>query len=270
MPRRSASKLSLVSRVSPCAPHSQLPKCESVVVVVVVAAPESVMMIIIMMLMMGTRWRALPPLLLLCLLCACSFSCPGAHGFHSAELPVLRVGEERKRESLAFFDGSSCEYEVQGLQEGKWYEIKISYPSCIPASFDIRFSQHSSDYRRREGRKLLNIEKTIFYVTEDFSQQEKTAEPWGRVNVEVHPAGVISKHLSSDHPSIIFNILCEEVIFGIPKQAWWVGCLAALVICSAFYISARLPATLVPANARVAKDLKEVPAAMIASSCKLC
>ena len=41
----------------------------------------------------------------------------------------------------------------------------------IPASFDIRFSQHSSDYRRREGRKLLNIEKTIFYVTEDFSQQ---------------------------------------------------------------------------------------------------
>jgi hypothetical protein len=51
--------------------------------------------------------------------------------------------------------------------------------------------------------------------------------------------------------------VCEEVVLGIPKQAWWVGFLAALVICSAFYISARLPPTLVPANSRVAKDLKE-------------
>jgi len=51
--------------------------------------------------------------------------------YYSSELPVLKVGEERRGESLAFFDGSSCEYEVQGLQNRKWYEIKISYPASV-------------------------------------------------------------------------------------------------------------------------------------------
>lgn len=71
------------------------------------------------------------------LLQSISFGCEGLGHWvscaidSSAALPVLRVGEERKRESLAFFDGSSCEYEVQGLQERRWYEIKISYPACV-------------------------------------------------------------------------------------------------------------------------------------------
>lgn len=51
--------------------------------------------------------------------------------YYSFKLPVLIVGEERRRESLAYFDGSSREYEVQGLQNGKWYEIKISYPASV-------------------------------------------------------------------------------------------------------------------------------------------
>lgn len=50
---------------------------------------------------------------------------------HSSDVPVLRVGEEKKGESLSFYDGSSREYEVRGLQDRKWYEIKISYPASV-------------------------------------------------------------------------------------------------------------------------------------------
>jgi len=51
--------------------------------------------------------------------------------------------------------------------------------------------------------------------------------------------------------------VCEEVLLGIPRQAWWVGFLAVCVICSAFYISGRLPETLVPAKLRAVKHPRE-------------
>lgn len=35
--------------------------------------------------------------------------------YYSFKLLVLIVGEERRWESFVYFDGSSCEYEVQGL-----------------------------------------------------------------------------------------------------------------------------------------------------------
>ena len=56
---------------------------------------------------------------------------------------------------------------------------------------------------------------------------------------------------------VIFTIgfaVCEEVVWGIPKQAFWVGFLSLLVFFVAFYTSYKLPATLVPANSRGSKD----------------
>lgn len=57
------------------------------------------------------------------------------------EMPLLRVGEEMKREKLSFRDGSSREYEVHGLRERQWYEIKISYPASV-----CLCSLHKSSY----------------------------------------------------------------------------------------------------------------------------
>jgi len=142
----------------------------------------------------------------------------------------------------------------------RWEQLRIwssglAKWQVIPASFDISFLQHRLQYRRNARRRLLNIEKTVFYIAGIYSQQDPG--PLGRVLVEVHPAGVISKHHASDHAFIIYNILCEEVLLGIPRQAWWVGFLAVCVICSAFYISGRLPETLVPAKLRAVKHPRE-------------
>lgn len=198
----------------------------------------------------GLRRRGL----LLCsiwllLVCVSCLGC-GAHGLGSSDVPVLRVGEEKKGESLSFYDGSSREYEVRGLQDRKWYEIKISYPASIPASFEISLVHKSSPDMPRSGRRLLNTEKMMFYVTKDFPQQAATAEYWKRVIVVVHPAAVLSKQHTSNQPFILYNIMCEEVIMGIPKQAWWVGFLAVLVVCFAYSVSTMLPATLIPIKSR--------------------
>lgn len=159
-------------------------------------------------------------------------------------MPVLKVGEERRFERLPYIDGSSCEYEIEGLQIGKWYEVKISYPASIPADFDITFTQHWR--RAAHGRKLLNAEKTTFYI--DRMSPPQDSEPLGHVRVVVHPTGVRSIYHPKDHEFMIYNILCEEVVLGLPKQAWWVGCLAVLMVCAAIYISGKIPPSIAPAE----------------------
>ena len=50
-----------------------------------------------------------------------------------------------KWERLSLVDGSSREYRVLGLQERKWYEIKISYPAsvCLFSLFHISYLECS-------------------------------------------------------------------------------------------------------------------------------
>ncbi|KAH6555778.1 hypothetical protein KP509_1Z009800 [Ceratopteris richardii] len=51
-----------------------------------------------------------------------------------------------------------------------------------------------------------------------------------RVMVAVEPTGVIALPHTKDHEFAIFNILCEEVKFGISLQAWWIAFLGVIAV----------------------------------------
>ncbi|XP_027081362.1 uncharacterized protein [Coffea arabica] len=78
-----------------------------------------------------------------------------------ANTKVLHVGKELLKETLPLQSGS-CLYQLQGLRSNMWYEVKISYPASIPASFSLQLKNASSDPELNFGRKLLNTEKLIF------------------------------------------------------------------------------------------------------------
>lgn len=200
-------------------------------------------------------------LLLLCaLFLGCSFDESFGLEFNNRNRPdllTLRVGEEVKKEKLALQEGSSYEYEVRGLQLSKWYEIKISYPASIPGRFDITLVRESMTNLRGSARKLLNTEKLMFRVDNSFPKQMRAGTYYARVIVTVHPEGILSKYQLSDQPFIIYNILCEEVMLGIPKQAWWVGFLATFVLCVCLFVSSRLPPSLLAPKSFNTKSVKE-------------
>ncbi|EOY29831.1 Uncharacterized protein TCM_037238 isoform 2 [Theobroma cacao] len=74
---------------------------------------------------------------------------------------VLNVGEELKKETLPLRMGSRV-YRLQGLKSLTWYEVKISYPASIPASFSLQLKKGNSDSGLKRNRRLLNTEKLIF------------------------------------------------------------------------------------------------------------
>ncbi|KAK9077679.1 hypothetical protein SSX86_006016 [Deinandra increscens subsp. villosa] len=74
---------------------------------------------------------------------------------------VLNVGEELRKETIPLQSGSRI-YQLQGLRPSTWYEVKISYPASIPASFSLQLKRGDSDLLLKHHRKLLNTEKLIF------------------------------------------------------------------------------------------------------------
>ncbi|XP_054797426.1 uncharacterized protein LOC129302505 [Prosopis cineraria] len=152
------------------------------------------------------------------------------------ENKILRVGEELWRESLPLNGGSRL-YELGDLKPQTWYEVKISYPASIPAGFSIQLDK---DMVRNNNRRLLNTEKLIFKTE---SNLDKT-----RVLVTVEPEGFVAMPHVPDRPSIIFNIVCDELLLGMPHQAWWVVVLAILCLGIAFFIPSFHPPCLLPEN----------------------
>ncbi|GAB4827266.1 hypothetical protein Ancab_034153 [Ancistrocladus abbreviatus] len=53
-------------------------------------------------------------------------------------------------------------YKLQGLKPYTWYEVKISYPASILASFTLLLKRGDLDLELNRHRKLLNTEKLIF------------------------------------------------------------------------------------------------------------
>ncbi|TYI71955.1 hypothetical protein E1A91_D07G025600v1 [Gossypium mustelinum] len=74
---------------------------------------------------------------------------------------VLNVGEELKAETLPLKLGSRV-YKLQGLKSLTWYEVKISYPASIPASFSLQLKKGDLESGLNRNRRLLNTEKLIF------------------------------------------------------------------------------------------------------------
>ncbi|XP_047092839.1 uncharacterized protein LOC124704611 [Lolium rigidum] len=132
----------------------------------------------------------------------------------------LRVGDELLAEAMPLRHGRRL-YRLAGLRPHAFYEVKISYPASIPSSFSIRLVNEPDavEDSGSKNRRLLNTEKIIF--------KAESTEPV-YVLVTVEPEGVVAKPNVSERELALFNIVCDELLLGIPHFAWWVG-IAALI-----------------------------------------
>ncbi|XP_019417038.1 PREDICTED: uncharacterized protein LOC109328170 [Lupinus angustifolius] len=150
---------------------------------------------------------------------------------------ILKTGEELWRETMPLQGGSRF-YQIQNLKPKMWYEVKISYPASIPASFSIELKRDKLNMVINKNRRLLNTEKLIF---KNYSDQDKTY-----VLVTVKPEGFLAKPHVPERQFVIFNIVCDELLLGIPHKAWWVVALALMGLGIAFMVPSLLPSYLLP------------------------
>ncbi|XP_059274834.1 uncharacterized protein LOC132029581 isoform X2 [Lycium ferocissimum] len=175
--------------------------------------------------------RFSPSLLSISILILVSFT----HG-NTMDMKVLQVGQELMKETLPLQSGSRL-YELQGLNLNKWYEVKI------PATFTLQLSKGSSGLN--VGRKLLNTEKIIFQAD---SLQLLGDKGGTFVLVNVEPEGIVAIPGVKERKHIIYNIVCDELLLGIPHQAWYVVVLVVLCLALALVIPSFLPSYLLPGN----------------------
>ncbi|KAI4311134.1 hypothetical protein MLD38_036054 [Melastoma candidum] len=154
--------------------------------------------------------------------------------------PVLKVGEELQEESMPLHGGSRI-YKLEGLKPYTLYEVKISYPASVPAYFSIQLWKGDAELGASSNRKLLNTEKLIFRTDGPESLQNQGAV---KVMVTVEPEGVVAIPGVKERQSIIFNIVCDELVLGIPHKAWWVVGCAVLCLTAAFVAPRFLPSFL--------------------------
>ncbi|CAM0945247.1 unnamed protein product [Alopecurus aequalis] len=136
------------------------------------------------------------------------------------EAKALRVGDKLMGETMPLHHGRRL-YRLAGLRPPAWYEIKISYPTTIPSSFSIRLVNDPDAVEDwgSKNRRLLNTEKIIF-------KAESTKLVYVLVTVE--PEGVVAKPNVPERELALFNIVCDELLLGVPHFAWWIG-IAALI-----------------------------------------
>ncbi|MCL7043123.1 hypothetical protein MKW94_018425 [Papaver nudicaule] len=156
---------------------------------------------------------------------------------HMLDSKVLKVGEELQHETLPLQMGSRL-YRLIGLKSFTSYEVKISYPASIPASFSIQLITDKLDTGDNwRNRRLLNTEKLIFNH-QSLDQSEKY------VLVSVEPAGVVAIPGVNERELVVFNIVCDELLLGIPHKAIWVGVLVLICLGVAFVVPSFLPSYL--------------------------
>ncbi|KAH1071489.1 hypothetical protein GLYMA_03G235400v4 [Glycine max] len=125
-----------------------------------------------------------------------------------------------------------------------WWLLLLSItgsktPHVIPASFSIQLKRNKSDVVLNNNRRLLNTEKLIFKTN---SNQDE----FQSVLVTVEPEGFPAKLHVAERQFIIFNIVSDELLLGIPHKAWWVVALALLGLGIAFIVPSFLPLYLLP------------------------
>ncbi|XP_071733725.1 uncharacterized protein [Rutidosis leptorrhynchoides] len=173
--------------------------------------------------------------LLLCMIAATQVLC-------RADQSVLVVGQELLKETLQLQTGSRI-YQLQGLRPRTWYEVKISYPASIPARFSLQLIKGDSDLLLKQNRKLLNTEKLIFKNDDDADLQNDQSQTYVMLTVE--PEGVVAIPFGKEREMVIYNIVCDELMLGIPHKAWWVVILAVVCLGMAFVIPSFLPPFLI-------------------------
>ncbi|KAK5817352.1 uncharacterized protein LOC108471476 isoform X3 [Gossypium arboreum] len=153
---------------------------------------------------------------------------------------VLNVGEELKAETLPLKMGSRV-YKLQDLKSLTWYEVKISYPASIPASFSLQLKKGDLESGLNRNRRLLNTEKLIFKTDNLDSINDQGGL---HILVTVEPEGFVAIPNTKEREFIIFNIVCDELLLGIPYYAWWVVAFVVLCLVSALIIPSYLPSYL--------------------------
>ncbi|WOL04198.1 hypothetical protein Cni_G12919 [Canna indica] len=161
-------------------------------------------------------WRCVLALLLPCFLVASSV--PLLHksissaDTASSDVKALKVGEEIRGETLPLRSGQRI-YELIGLRRSVSYEI--------PASFSIQLHRSVPGLSSMKNRRLLNTEKLIFKADSDESVF---------VILTVEPEGVVAMANVPERELVIYNIVCDKLMMGIPHGAWWVGVAALLCL----------------------------------------
>ncbi|XP_013585066.1 PREDICTED: uncharacterized protein LOC106293986 [Brassica oleracea var. oleracea] len=154
---------------------------------------------------------------------------------------TLYAGKELRKETLPLQSGSRV-YRLQGIKSSSWYEVKISYPASIPALFSLQLLRNGEmGLKLKQMRRLLNTEKLIFR-TGSFEQVDDKEGMYVLVTVE--PEGIVAIPNFKERSFIIYNIVCEEQLFGIAYSCWSVVVLVVLCLVVAVSLPRFLPSYL--------------------------
>ncbi|GMH33067.1 hypothetical protein BSKO_00901 [Bryopsis sp. KO-2023] len=117
-------------------------------------------------------------------------------------------------------------YRLIGLKRNKSYEVRVSYPATIPCKISLGV------FRSKEGisssskfRKLLNVEKLIF-------NSEESDVMFAKMHAEAD--GVRPLAVNEPQDWLLYNIVLEEVMFGIPVDSFPVIAMAVAILVVAF------------------------------------
>ncbi|KAI3857076.1 hypothetical protein MKW92_036622 [Papaver armeniacum] len=178
--------------------------------------------------------------ILLLYMCASVIGAVSLDKVNMMDSKVLNVGEELQRETLHLQMGSR-QYRLNGLKSSTWYEVKISYPASIPASFSIQLVRDKSDIGHNWNRRLLNTEKLIFKADSNDIPNQSLDQNEKFVLVSVEPAGVVAIPGVKERELVLFNIVCDELLLGIPHKSVWVGVLVLVCLGVACIVPSFLP-----------------------------
>ncbi|XP_010498529.1 PREDICTED: uncharacterized protein LOC104776210 [Camelina sativa] len=155
---------------------------------------------------------------------------------------TLYAGKELWKETLPLQAGSRV-YKLEGLKSNSWYEVKISYPASIPALFTLQLLKNGEvGLKLNQMRRLLNTEKLIFKTE---SLEEVSNKDGLYVLVTVEPEGIVAIPNFKERSFVIYNIVCEEQLLGIPYSSWSVVVLVVLCLVAALILPKFLPSYLV-------------------------
>ncbi|KAJ7382861.1 hypothetical protein OS493_032230 [Desmophyllum pertusum] len=130
---------------------------------------------------------------------------------------LIRLEPEKPLLNQVLHHRKTVVYHLVQLERSRSYELRVSYPSTTPTDFYIQLAPQEA-VQRRKTRKLLNIDKLVFRndLTEQFA------------NVTAIRAGVPYDPASLAEP-VVYNIVLEELLLGIPWHAWRLVVLVILI-----------------------------------------
>ncbi|KAL0330745.1 UNVERIFIED_CONTAM: hypothetical protein Sangu_1620000 [Sesamum angustifolium] len=151
----------------------------------------------------------------------------------------LHVGEELLKEALPLQNGARL-YQLQGLRPHRWYEVKISYPAS-------RYCRLGAESRKKIAQ----------YREDNFMTDEmllSTDQGGISVLINVKPEGIVAIPGIQEREYVMFNIVCDELLLGIPHKAWYVVILALVCLVLAFGVPSYLPPFLLPKTGNPLSD----------------